>query len=79
MSVGHLLQGYVMRVEGLRRVKLLLGVNHSRHVAVGAQCHPPTLPLRQRDKDGIELNSFICRIYTQTGNMRGFISGSGVC
>lgn len=45
VSVGYLLQGYVLDVERLGRVVLLLGVNHAWELGVRAQCHPSTLPL----------------------------------
>lgn len=44
MSIGDLLQGDVLEVEGPGRV-MLLGVNDSRELGLWSQSHPSILPL----------------------------------
>lgn len=45
VSVGYLLQGYILDVKGLWWVVLLLRVNHTWELGMRAHCPPSTLPL----------------------------------
>lgn len=65
VSVGHLLEGYVLEVKGLWWVVLLLGVNHTWEEGRRSQCHASTVPLeRNIAQDGsASVNNRILYIY----------------
>lgn len=45
VSIGYLLQRYILGVKGLWWVILLLRVNHTWELGLRAHCNPSTLPL----------------------------------
>lgn len=45
VTAGHLLEGHVVCVQGLRGVELLLGVSHTGELGGRPHCNPSTWPL----------------------------------